>query len=456
MSRTSCILLVEDDQHAREGVAEILDQAGWSAILAENVACARSLAREHSIDIVLSDIRLPDGGGMELAVELKRSDPDLPVVLMTAYGSVKDAVHALQSGVDHYLTKPLDFDELRLTLHRLLESRRLKEDNRRLRGELGARYHFQNLVGQSVAWQRAMEIATAAAATDAPILLVGESGTGKELTAHAIHHASRRNAGPFVAINCAAIPDNLLESELFGYEPGAFTGAVRRYGGKIEMADGGTLLLDEVGDMPLELQAKLLRVIEDKTVVRLGGTRPRVVDFRVIASTNQDLSGRIADGRFREELYYRINVLTVDLPPLRDRKTDIPMLVDHFLSLHAAASNGSKAVVEPSALDLLVGYFWPGNVRELEHFVSRVVLLARDRPIDVALVRSAIPKLTEPSRRAAKSDDDTDLPAAVRSFEAERVREALTECAGNRTRAAQRLGISLRTLQYKMKQCGIE
>lgn len=448
----SRILLVEDEKHAREGVAEILKGSGHTLTVAENLKEARARAKNESFDLLLSDIRLPDGSGLDLAVDLKKSDPDLPVVLMTAYGSVRDAVQAMQKGVDHYLTKPLDFDELRLTVSRLIEGKSIKEENRRLRVELGARDGFKHLVGQSSAWKKAVEMAKLAATTDSAILLMGESGTGKELVAHAVHHASPNSRGPFVALNCAAIPASLLENELFGHEPGAFTGATKRYVGKVEAANHGTLLLDEVGDMPLELQAKILRLIENKTLMRLGGSVPVTVDFRVIASTNRDLPELIKQGKFREDLYYRLNVISVFLPPLRERRGDIPLLLDYFLEKISRERGVAKPVVNVGALGILAKHAWFGNVRELENFAERTFVLTPGGTVSAETVAAAFPPSPLSSSPANEEDDETDLAGAVRTIESRKIRRALTRAGGNRTQAALLLGISLRTLQYKMKQ----
>ncbi|MBI4180012.1 sigma-54-dependent Fis family transcriptional regulator [bacterium] len=460
-SGSSRILIVEDDRHAREGVAEILRVAGYRTEIAATGQEASVLSGGSTFDLLLSDIRLPDGDGLSLALELKKSDPDLAVVLMTAYGSVRDAVGAMQKGVDDYLTKPLDFDELRLTVSRLIEGRRLREENRRLRDELGARYGFKHLVGQSPARSGAMEIAAQAAAGDSTVLLTGESGTGKELVAHAIHRGSPNRHGPFVALNCAAIPANLLENELFGHEPGAFTGATKRYIGKVEAAHRGTLLLDEVGDMPLELQAKILRLIENKTLTRLGGNTPVVVDFRVIASTHRNLIDLIRGGRFREDLYYRLNVLHVSLPPLRERKSDIPLLLDYFLSRLCRKREVTRPRVADAALELLSDYGWPGNVRELENVAERALITAGGTDIDEKILAKALGSPDRPAGTGrivpnpAADDDKSDLESAVRALERLKIQNTLDRVAGNRTRAASMLGVSLRTLQYKIKSLGI-
>jgi transcriptional regulator with PAS, ATPase and Fis domain len=344
-----------------------------------------------------------------------------------------------------------------VTLKRLLEHRRLRRENRRLRAAAGADYGFEGLIGASAPWLAARRLAEAAAATEAAILLTGESGTGKELAARAIHAASPRAAGPFVALNCAAVPRDLLESELFGHEPGAFTGAVKRRIGRLELADNGTLLLDEIGDMAVELQAKLLRVLEEKSVLRLGGVKPVRADFRVVAATNRDLRALIGEGRFREDLFYRLNVLAVRLPPLRERPGDIALLLDHFLRRGAASRGAPPPIVTAPIMRMIEEHGWPGNVRELISFTERILLLTDGEEVTEGIVEAALGGETRPApRRPTAGTATATLPDAVRDLEERLVREALEAEAGNRTNAARRLGISLRALQYRLKAFEIE
>ncbi len=446
------VLVVDDEESQRTVLAGFLRKRGLQVSTAGSVDEAWRLVRTTVLDLVLSDLRMPDGTGLDLLDRARQLVPDLPVILMTAFGTVSTAVEAMKRGAADYLTKPVDLDELDVLVSRTLERRALESENRELRRQLESRYRLAGLETGNRRMAEAINTAARAAASRATILIRGESGTGKEVLARAIHLASPRARGPFVAVNVAALPDTLIESELFGHERGAFTGADREHRGRFEAADGGTLLMDEIGDLPKPAQVKLLRVLQEQTVERLGAQRPLRVDVRILAATNRDLEAMVRDGTFREDLYYRLNVVSIELPPLRERREDVPLLVDQFLRRYAEAGRRLDGVSR-EALDALVKYDYPGNVRELENIVHRALVLARgplvttaDLPAHVAGLRSEV----------AAAGADAGLVEQVAALERRLIADALVAAGGVQTRAARALGISERHLRYKLKKHGLD
>src|SRR4029077_5451379 len=408
------------------------------------------LLRREQIDLVLTDLKLPGLGGLEFLQAAKRLNGALPVVVMTAYGSVETAVEAMKAGASDYVLKPFALAEMRLVVQKELDVRSLREENRNLREALGRQYNHPNVVARSAKMQEVLALVERVAATPSTVLIGGESGVGKDLIAHLIHQRPSRSSGPFVKINSTAIPENLLESELFGYEKGAFTGATASKPGKFELADKGTLFLDEIGDVPPAIQVKLLRVLQEREFERLGGTRTIKVDVRLIAATNRDLRAALEDGTFREDLYYRLNVVAIDIPPLRDHKEDIPALANYFLEKFARESGKPVQSITPAAMRLLVDYHWPGNVRELQNVIERAVTLSAGTQLDVDDIH-----LDSVSRRAATVAADANsraIPAGftLEQWEEEIIREALKAANGNKSQAARALGLSRNALRYRL------
>jgi len=442
------ILVVDDEQSQRKVLAGFLRKLGFEVLQADGAAAALEQARARTLDLVLTDLRMPDADGLELLAGLHRINPEVPAIVMTAFGTVKTAVEAMKRGAADYLTKPIDLDELEVLIGRVLERRALLSENAELRNQVESRYALRGLETANPRMQEAISVAARVASRDVTVLIRGESGTGKELMARAIHHASPRSRGPFVAVNVAALPETLLESDLFGHERGAFTGADRERRGRFEQANGGTLLLDEIGDLPRSTQVKLLRVLQERTVERLGSNRPIEIDVRILAATNRDLPAMIAAGEFREDLFYRLNVVCVELPPLRERREDIPALVEQFVS--RATGPGEERRFSREAMDALLKYRYPGNVRELENIVQRALALAREPVIGT----SDLP----PQVRSAGADEAAggSLIEQVARLERRLISEALAESGGVQTRAAKLLGISERHLRYRLHKHAID
>jgi two-component system NtrC family response regulator len=442
------ILVVDDEQAQRTVLAGFLRKRGFEVLQAPGVGEALSHVSARLVDLVLTDLRMPDGTGLDVLNGVRKINPEIAVVVMTAFGTVASAVDAMKHGASDYLTKPIDLDELDVLIARTLERRALVAENRELKRQLEGRHRLSGLETANPRMADAINVAARAAISRATVLIRGESGTGKELMARAVHYASPRSKGPLVAVNVAALPDTLIESELFGHERGAFTGADREHRGRFELADGGTLFLDEIGDLPKSTQVKLLRVLQEQAFERLGGTRTLRVDVRVIAATNRDLEAMVAQGGFRDDLYYRLNVVSIDIPPLRERREDIPALVQLFLQRFAGERPVPVTDVSREAMDLLVKYEYPGNVRELENLVHRAVVLARDRTLTTADL---------PIRVARMKADGQVEPAAtfverVSEFERALIVEALDRAGGVQTRAARALGMSERHLRYKLRK----
>ncbi|MBW1691678.1 MAG: sigma-54-dependent Fis family transcriptional regulator [Deltaproteobacteria bacterium] len=453
MANSHIVLVVDDDPAHRTMLRTLLTGWGYSIKEADDGAEAIEMVHEQPFDLILMDIRMIKVSGLEALVEIKAFNPSIPVIIMTAYSSVESAVQALKNGAYDYLTKPLDFDELRLTMERAMEHRQLREENRQLRETLGTHFDTQNIIGRSHAMMRLMETVAQVAPTEATVLIIGESGTGKEMIAGAIHFNSPRKDGPFVKINCAAITETLLESELFGHEKGAFTGAYRRKEGRFRQAHGGTLFLDEVSEMSLAMQVKLLRVLQDREITRVGGEEVIKVDVRIIAATNKDLIKEIGSGRFRDDLYYRLNVVTIAMPPLHERREDIPLLAQHFLEQFSETNRKQIKGFTPQAMDRLLRHAWPGNVRELMNAVERAVVLARAEYLDEDEF-PLIPRETGPEGEVSL-EGAASIEMPLDEMEKATILRMLEHTNGNKSEAARRLGITRRTLHKKLKAYGV-
>ena len=450
------ILVVDDDPAMRHLLSVILADHGWEARAVASAADALRELEARDFDLVLTDVRMPGMDGLALLREIQRLRPELTVIVMSAYGAHDAALEAMKAGAYDYVSKPFKPDEVVLVLRKAEERERLQRENRRLRSQLAADRGLESFVGASPTVQEVMRQVRKVAPTKATVLITGESGTGKELVARAIHELSPRSAMPFVAVNCGAIPAELIESELFGHVRGAFTDASRDKKGLAAEADGGTLFLDEIGELPLNLQVKLLRFLEDEQVRRVGDTRSEKVDVRVVAATARDLVRATKEGLFREDLFYRLNVVNLRLPSLRERPEDVPALVEHFLAKHRRLRpEAPLRGVSPEALEVLLAHRWPGNVRELEHAIERAVVLAdgpmiqeTDLPDDVRAGPGPAP--------VARTSADLSVKRAFRALEQQLIRDALDRTGGNRTRAAELLDLSYRALLYKIKEYGID
>ncbi len=438
------VLIVDDEFSVRDSLENWFRRDGYRTGSAANADEALKRLQEATWDVVLLDIKMPGMDGLELQKRLHEIDPDLLVVMITAYASVDTAVQALKQGAFDYITKPIDPDELSHLVRRAIEQRRLKSENLRLRTTIDEMSGMDRIVGESSAMRKVLEMVRSVSQTDATVLVRGESGTGKEMVAQAIHAASARRYFPIVPVNCGALPESLLESELFGHEKGAFTGAQYRRKGRLEMANGGTLFLDEIGTIGLKTQVDLLRVLETKEFTRLGGQKPIQVDFRVVCATNQNLEKLVEEERFREDLYYRINVVSVHIPPLRERREDIPLLAEHFLRKYALRMNRPYEDIAPEAMDVLLRYDWPGNVRELANAIERALVVGKPpvvRPGDLQMLR--------PPNGAPPAGE------ALAVVEREHVARVLERHGWNITHAAEALGIDRVTLYNKIKKYGL-
>jgi DNA-binding NtrC family response regulator len=448
------LLVVDDEEPQRLMLAGILTRAGFEVQCAADATEALSRLERQAFDLLLTDQRMPAMDGLELLDHARRLQPGMPVVLMTAYGTVLAAVEAMKRGAADYLTKPFERDELLLVVQKAIRQRRLEDEVVSLRGVLRDRLGLDGMIGASPAIQQVFALIERVAHADVPVLITGESGTGKELVARAIHQQSGRAAGPFVALNCAAVPESLLESEFFGHARGAFTGALKAHAGRFEQAHGGTLFLDEIGAMRVDLQAKLLRVIQEREVQRLGSSESRRVDVRLLAATQEDLPREIRRRTFREDLYYRLNVVPIHLPPLRERAEDVPLLVRRFLEVAAAKLGRPAPEISVQAFERLQAWSWPGNVRELENCIERMVVLARTSSIDV----DDLPPALRAGAAGPGTLDGFELPAqGVRLGHLERhlIQQALERSRGSLGPAARLLGISYKTLQYRIRKHGL-
>ncbi|HUO64255.1 MAG TPA: sigma-54 dependent transcriptional regulator [Terriglobales bacterium] len=443
------ILVVDDEPAQRELVGGFLRKQGFDVVEAAGGGEAVARFKREPFDLVLTDQRMPDLSGLEVLEAVRSASPETAVVIMTAYGTIETAVSAIKAGAADYLTKPLNLDELLHRVHRVRERHHLVRENRELREALTERHRVEGIVGDSGQMQEVLSLVRRVAPSDATVLIRGESGTGKELIARALHYASPRAAGPLVKVNCAALAESLLEAELFGHEKGAFTGAIASRKGRFELADGGSIFLDEIGDLPPHLQVKLLRVLQEREFERVGSSRPVKVDVRLLAATHRNLEALVREGRFRDDLYYRINVVTIMLPPLRERREDLPPLIDHFLRTFAEKNGKTVRGITREAREALLRYDYPGNIRELENLMERAVVLTRD---DVIGMEDLPLTLEAP---APESGEGAGLIAAVEGLERRMIREALAKAEGTQTRAAELLGISERVLRYKLRKYGL-
>jgi two-component system response regulator PilR (NtrC family) len=456
MSARARILVVDDERSMQEFLEIFLRDEGYHVALAGGLREALGQLEADEFDLVISDIQMPDGSGLEVLRAAQASSPETLVIMITAFASTETALGAMKEGAYDYITKPFKVDEIRIVVEKALEKKVLASENRRLKHELRGQLRDRSMIGTSSAMQRVFDFVQQVAETRANVLISGESGTGKEMVARAIHAAGERRDRPFVAVNCAAIPENLLESELFGHVKGAFTGAVQNKEGLFEAAEGGTLFLDEVGELTLPLQVKLLRVLQDKTVRRVGGTTDRQVDTRLITATNRRLEAEVAADRFREDLYYRINVIEIPLPALRERRDDIPLLVAHFIEKYDRELGKQVERCTPEVMELLLQYPFPGNVRELENVIERAVALSRGPVIDRDALPPAVcaPAREAPVRRIPPGG--VDLDRLMRDYERELLLEALQAVGGVKKRAARLLGISFRSFRYRLEKLGLD
>jgi DNA-binding NtrC family response regulator len=449
------ILIIEDDVNTLNGLAEILEEESYDISKAKSARQASIEFKKGAFDVVLMDYLLPDQDGLELSKTVLEIQPEIKIIMMTAFGTVKNAVNAMKMGIYDYLTKPINLDELLIIIRRALEEKRLIDENIDLKSKINRTYRFENIIGVSGKMQEVFQKVAKVASTDATVLLRGESGTGKELIARAIHYQSKRQNRSLVEINCASIPENLLESELFGHEKGSFTGAYKMKKGKFEIADKGTLFLDEIGDLPLPLQAKLLRVLQERRFNRVGGVDNIEIDVRLIAATNADLENKIAEKLFREDLYYRLNVIPVLIPPLRERIEDIGPLTDHFVNIYAAKDNRDIKGISDEALKLLMAYEWPGNARELENALENAVVMCEGNtitPKDLPAYLQGSRTASSPLLNIVMEENNLSYKEKIDACEKEIIRQALIETQNNKTQAAKKLGFTLRTLRNKVKK----
>jgi two-component system, NtrC family, response regulator HydG len=449
------ILVVDDEPSQRKMLKANLSLDGYQVLEADDGGSAIARVTEEFFDLILMDNRMSHVDGIEALKQIKKISPGIPVIIITAYASVETAVEALHSGAHDYLTKPLDIDELRIKVQQTLEFWRLKEENILQKRRIENLFDATSIVGRSQRMKEVLERVAQVAPSEATVLILGESGTGKELIANALHQGSGRADRRFIKVNCAALPETLLESELFGHEKGAFTGAIARRPGRFELADSGTIFLDEIGEMTLATQSKLLRVVQEREFEPVGSTRSVKVDIRIVTATNRNLDEEVRKGAFREDLFYRLNVVPIELPALRGRKEDIPLLIEHFLKIYNEKNGRSLQGFHPRALDAMMRYAWPGNIRELENVVERSVILSRDDFVSFS-------ELPESIREATGEDDARHVREGLRpgmsikEMERELIVKTLEDNDGNRTRTARVLGITRRTLQHKLKEYGID
>ncbi len=450
------ILIIDDEEVLQDVLTSLLRREGHHTYSARTGEQGLDLLRREDVDLVLLDLMLPGMSGFEVLHQIRKTDPEQVVVVITAYSSVEGAIQAMKEGAFHYIPKPFKNEEVLLTVKKGLERRQLASENKALREQLKGRFGFENIVGKGKAMQQVFELVRLAAPAKSNILILGESGTGKELVAKAIHHHSRRNTGPFVTVNSGSMPADLLESNLFGHVRGAFTGAVANKKGLFEMATGGSIFFDEIGNVPIETQAKLLRVIQEKEFMPLGGVEIQKADVRIIAATNADLEEAVQDGNFREDLYYRLNVITINLPPLRRRTEDVPLLVQHFLKQYAKENEKRLREISAAAMQLLLDYHWPGNVRELENVIERAVVLSSGEVLDVDLLPPAVRQPpTSFLQPTALPINGVSFREAVAGYERQLILNALKVSDGVQKRAAEVLKVKPTTLHEMMKRLRI-
>lgn len=449
------ILIADDESSLREMLVIMLQREGYLVDEAENGEIALEMLGKNEYDLMISDIQMPKVSGIELLRGIREREIEVTVLMITAFSSTEDAVEAMKLGAYDYITKPFKNDEIRLVIKNALERTQLKAENRQLKKELGERFSFKQLIGSSPAMSKMVSLLERVAPSEANVLIGGESGTGKELVAKALHLNSARKGHPFVPINCGAIPENLLESELFGHEKGSFTGAEKRKEGLFESADGGTLFLDEIGELPMSMQVKLLRVLQEREFRRVGGTKDLPLDIRLLAATNRNLEDAVQDGTFREDLYYRLNVVQIDLPALRERASDIPLLIDYFCK---SRTGQEHLPISTEALACLMEYPWPGNIRELENFVERCIVLGWQEEIDINALPANL-KQGQPDCSIAGidiPDEGLCLDSYLANIEKQVILQAIQKNGGNRTKAAELLQISFRSIRYRLQKLGMD
>ncbi len=453
------VLVIDDEKSMREFLAIMLEKEGYEVDTAEEGPKALDLCKKELYDLVITDIKMPRMDGLEVLHRLKEISKETAVIMITAYASTETAVHAMKEGAYDYITKPFNVDEIKMVIRNALERRDLERENILLRKEIQSRYGFGNIIGQSPQMQKVYDLIQRIAPSKTNVLITGESGTGKELVAKAVHYNSPRKEHPIVTINCGGLPETLLESELFGYQKGAFTGATSNKQGLFETADKGTIFLDEIGDLPISLQVKLLRVTQDMSFKRIGGTSEIEVDVRIISATNKDLEEEVIQGRFREDLYYRLNVIQIHLPPLRERKEDIPLLAQHFLEKYSKESGKKIGQISSYAIESLMDYSLPGNVRELENIIQRSVTLETSNiilPESLALSSFKEKKRKEEGLQIELAKEGIDLDKLMERVEKDLILQALKEAGGIKKRAAKILGVSFDSLRYRLEKLGLK
>jgi len=448
------ILIIDDEDAQRSVLKGYLEKKGYKIFSAASGNEGIKAVQNNVIDIVLSDFKMPDKTGLEVLEEVKQLNPEVSFVILTAYGTIENAVKAIRLGAFDFISKPVDLDELDLMIERIIENRSLKSEIQLLKNQLKEKFKIDSFISQSPKMEEVLSIASRAADSKATVLITGESGTGKEVLAKSIHYVSNRKDKPFVAVNIPALPETLLESELFGYEKGAFTGAEKTKKGRFELAHEGTIFLDEIGDIPINLQVKLLRVLQEHQIERLGSGESINIDVRIIAATHQNLDQKIKDGSFREDLYYRLNIVTLNIPPLRERKEDIVPLVEHFVKKYSEENDKQKLSLSKEVVDMLIKYNFPGNVRELENIIERAVVLARSEIITLNDLPDVVKGFK--AEKEITITEDATLIEQVEALEKKLIYDALSSSNGNQSQAGRMLGLTERNLRYKMQKYGIK
>ena len=448
------ILIVDDEDAQRSILKGYLEKKGYKIYSASSGTEGIKTVQNNLIDIVLSDFKMPDKTGIEVLEEVKKINPEISFVILTAYGTIEDAVKAMRLGAFDYISKPVDLDELDLMIERIIEHNNLKSEIQILKNQLKEKFKIDSFISHSAKMEEVLSVAARAADSKATILITGESGTGKEVLAKSIHYVSPRKEKPFIAVNIPALPETLLESELFGHEKGAFTGADKAKKGRFELADGGTIFLDEIGDIPINLQVKLLRVLQEHQIEKVGSSKNINIDVRIIAATHQNLEGKIKDGSFREDLYYRLNIVSLHIPPLRERREDILPLIDYFIEKYAKENNRNKLTLSKEAVDSLIKYNFPGNVRELENIIERAVVLCRSETITL----NDLPNIVKGFKAEEEilQKESGSLIDQVEELEKKLIFDALSSANGNQSQAGRMLGLTERNLRYKMQKYGIK
>ena len=450
------LLIVDDEKAQRQVLLGDLKSRGYKVLEADSAETALDIVRKNLIDVILTDLKMPGASGIDLLTNLKEINPEISVVIMTAYASVETAVQALKNGAYDFITKPYNLDEIELVIKRIIEKNNLRSELKFLKEQLESSNKLEGVITNSFKMKRIIDVASRVAASKASVLILGESGTGKEVLARAIHYASKRKDKLFVPVNCAALNENLLESELFGHEKGAFTGAEKMHKGRFEIADEGTIFLDEIGDLPMHLQVKLLRVLQEGQFERVGGANTIKVDVRVISATNKNIEDLIKEGKFREDLFYRLNVVNIQLPPLRERKEDISILISEFLKKYLKETDKTNLEFSKEALDLLMKYNYPGNIRELENIVHHSIVLSRNEIISTEDLPIGIKTPGSEKDLDSCFEEGTSLTDKVELLERTLITSALKKTSGNQTAAAKLLGISERNLRYRLEKWGVK